>query len=337
MRAAVLTAIGKPLQIETVPDPVPGPGEMVVQVRGSGICGSDLHWAELGMAVQPGQVLGHEFCGDVVELGRDLSGFRVGDRVCSPPFIACGRCAACLSGDLTFCARSVATGLGAPGAYAEFVKVGGAEALHLPESVSYRQGALVEPLAVGLHAVRQAAPAPGARVLVIGAGPIGLTVALWSRFFGASAVVVSEPSSSRRDLGDRFGATGVIDPSRSEVLPAFESQAGAAPDLIYECVGVPGLLQECISLAPRRSRVVVVGVCMESDTIQPLVAVTKELTVQFVVAYERRDFELAIAMIDQRRIASEEMITDVVGLDGFCQAFEALKHPGTQCKVLLEP
>jgi (R,R)-butanediol dehydrogenase/meso-butanediol dehydrogenase/diacetyl reductase len=102
-------------------------------------------------------------------------------------------------------------------------------------------------------------------------------------------------------------------------------------------VGIPGLLQECVALAPRRSRIVVVGVCMEPDTIQPFVAVTKELTLLFVVAYERRDFELAVAMLDQRRIASDEMITDVVGLDDFSQAFEALKRPTHQCKVLLEP
>jgi len=338
MRAAVLKEIGKPLQIETVDDPTPGPGEMIVRVRGSGICGSDLHWAQLGMGVGPGQILGHEFSGEVVELGRDAGDrFRLGDRVCSIPFIGCGRCRACLSGDVTACDQAVATGLRAPGAYAEFVKVGTAEALHLPEAVSDRQGALVEPLAVGLHAVAQAAPPPGARVLLIGAGPIGLAVALWSRFFGASAIVVSERSGARRDLSGRFGATDVIDPTAEEVLPAFEAKTGGPPDLIYECVGVPGLLQECLGLAPRRSRVVVVGVCMEPDTILPFVAMSKELTVQFVIAYEKRDFELAIAMIDQGRIASDEMITDVVGFDAFSQAFEALKRPTTQCKVMLEP
>jgi len=185
--------------------------------------------------------------------------------------------------------------------------------------------------------VRQAAPGPGARVLVIGAGPIGLTVALWSRFFGAGSVVVSEPAAARRDLAGRFGATDVIDPGVEEVLPRFEARAGGPPDLVYECVGVPGLLQQCIALAPRRSRIIVVGVCMEPDTLLPAVAVAKELTVQFVVAYERRDFELAIAMLAERRIASDEMITDVVGLDDFSPAFEALKRPSHQCKVLLEP
>jgi (R,R)-butanediol dehydrogenase/meso-butanediol dehydrogenase/diacetyl reductase len=338
MRAAVLREIGKPLEIQTVEDPTPGPGEMVLRVRGSGICGSDLHWAQLGLGVSPGQILGHEFSGEVVEVGRDVGGrFSVGDRICSIPFIGCGRCRACLCGDVTACDAAVATGLQAPGAFAEYVRVGAAEALRLPEGVTHRQGALVEPLAVGLHAVSRAAPPPGARVLLIGGGPIGLAATLWSRFFGASAVVVSERSAARRELSGRFGATDAIDPTAEEVLPTFEARAGGPPDLIYECVGVPGLLQECLGMAPRRSRVVVVGVCMEPDTILPFVAMAKEVTMQFVIAYERRDFELAIAMLEQKRIASDEMITDVVGLDDFCQAFESLKRPGRQCKVMLEP
>ena len=127
-----------------------------------------------------------------------------------------------------------------------------------------------------------------------------------------SRVVVSEMSPARRDLADRFGASHVIDPSQEEVGPRFAALTGGPPDVVFECVGVPGLLQESIGLARPRGQVVVVGVCMEPDTILPFVAMAKELTVQFVIAYERRDFELAIAMIDQGRVASEEMITDVV-------------------------
>lgn len=338
MRAAVLHEIGKPLQIETLPDPQPGPGEMLVRVRSSGVCGSDLHWAQLGMGVQPGQVLGHEFSGEVVELGAGVQGrFGVGDRVVALPFIGCARCPACLAGDPSLCDVAVAIGLGAPGAYAEFVRVGASEALRLPDPVSHRQGALVEPLAVALHAVGQAAVPPGARVLVIGAGPIGLGVTLWARFFGARDVVVSERSAGRRELASRFGASDVIDPDRDEVGPTFAARTGGAPDLIFECVGAPGMLQDCVLLAPRRGRVVVVGVCMQPDRILPAVAVAKELVLQFVVAYQRRDFELTVAMLERGRLRGDAMITDVVDLDGFSAAFEALKRPTSQCKLLLEP
>lgn len=339
MKAAVLTQIGKPLEIQDLPEPAPGPGEMLVKVRSSGICGSDLHWASIPPGLPAGTVMGHEFSGEVVALGPEAGDrFAVGERICSVPFIGCGRCAACLSGDVTTCDASAPIGLGVNGgAYAEYLRVGVNEALRLPEDVSDRKGALVEPLAVGLHAVKKARLAPGARSLVIGAGPIGLATALWARFFGAAAVVVSEKAAARRDLSARFGATEVIDPGAEEAGPRFAELAGGPPDVVFECVGVPGLIQECVGLVRPRGLVVVVGVCMQPDTILPGVAVMKEVGVQFVVAYEKQDFDFTLAMLDARRIASEEMVTDVVGFDRFSQAFEALKQPSTQCKVILEP
>jgi (R,R)-butanediol dehydrogenase/meso-butanediol dehydrogenase/diacetyl reductase len=339
MRAAVLREAGKPLQIEQVPDPTPGPEELVVKVESCGVCGSDLHVSDLRGALPAGTVMGHEFCGVVSEVGRQVAGrFRVGERVCALPLIGCGRCAACVSGDASQCPSLQTTGLGqVPGAYAEYVRVGANEAFRLPESVDHRQGAMVEPLAVGLHAVEKAQLTPGARVLVIGAGPIGLTVSLWARFFGARAVAVSEKAPGRRELAGRFGATDVIDPSREEVGPAFAKLAGGPPDAIFECVGVKGLIQECINLAPNRGRVVVVGVCVHPDVIVPGIAVMKEIDLRFVVAYHKRDFELTLSLLGQRRISSAAMVTDVVDLAHLPVAFEALKRPTTQCKVLVEP
>jgi (R,R)-butanediol dehydrogenase/meso-butanediol dehydrogenase/diacetyl reductase len=339
MKAAVLTEIGKPLEIREVPDPTPGPAEILLKVLSSGICGSDLHWSQIPPGLPLGTVMGHEFAGEVIEVGREVGErFRLGDRVCSVPFIGCGRCGPCLTGDVTLCKETAPTGLGTTlGAYAEYVRAGASEALRLPEAVSERQGALVEPLAVGLHAVKQAKLPPGARVLVIGAGPIGLASALWARFFGAAAVVVSEMTSARRELAGRFGATEVIDPSQEEVGPRFADLTGAPPDVVFECVGVPGLLQESIGLVRQRGLVVVVGVCMEPDRILPGVAVMKEVSLRFVVAYEKQDFDFTLSMLDRGRIASLEMVTDVVDLGRFSAAFEALKHPTTQCKVMLEP
>lgn len=339
MKAAVLREARKPLQIEEVPDPTPGPAELVVKVESCGVCGSDLHVSDLPGALPAGTVMGHEFSGVVVEVGSEAAArFRVGERVCALPFIGCGRCAACLSGDASQCPALQTTGLGqVPGAYAEYVRVGQHEALRLPEEVGHRQGAMVEPLAVGLHAVEKAQLAPGARVLVIGGGPIGLTVALWSRFFGARAVVMSEKAAGRRELAGRFGATDALDPNREEIGPAFAKAAGGPPDVIFECVGVKGLLQQCMILAPNRGRVVVVGVCVEPDTILPAIGVVKELDLRFVVAYHKRDFELTLSLLAQGRISSDAMVSDVVRLAQLPAAFEALKHPTTQCKVMLEP
>jgi (R,R)-butanediol dehydrogenase/meso-butanediol dehydrogenase/diacetyl reductase len=339
MRAAVLREAGKLLQIEDVPDPSPGPGELILKVESCGVCGSDLHVSDLPGALPPGTVMGHEFSGVVADLGREAAqSFRIGERVCALPFIGCGRCGPCLTGDASRCSSIRTTGLGQiPGAYAEYVRVGQHEVLRLPESVGHRQGAMVEPLAVGLHAVEKAELLPGARVLVIGAGPIGLCVALWSRFFGARAVVMSEKAPGRRELAGHFGATHAIDPAGEDVAAGFAKHAGGPPDIVFECVGVRGLLQESMNLARDRGRVVVVGVCVAPDTIMPATGILKELELRFAIAYLRRDFELTLALLEQGRISSQAMVTDVVDLARFPAAFEALKRPTTQCKVILEP
>lgn len=339
VKAAVFHELGKPLTIEDVAEPTPDASDLVVRVESCGICGTDLHQASLPPGLPPGAVMGHEFAGEVVEVGREARGdWKTGDRVSALPYIGCGRCAACLTGDGFRCAEVQVTGLGQlPGAYAEYVRVGSSETLRLPDEVSFEDGATVEPLAVGLHAVNKAGLARGETVLVIGAGPIGLVTALWARFFGARVVAVSELAPARLALAEAFGATHTIDASREDVAEAFRKAAGRAPDVIFECVGVPGLLQQCIRLAPARGRIVVVGVCGQPDTIVPALANVKELRLDFVVAWSRNDFAFTIEMLEQGRIQSAPMVTDRVDFAAFPDAFEALKQPAHQCKVLLSP
>ena len=338
MRAAVWESPGQPLRVENVDDPKPGPADLVLRVRGCGICGSDLHLSELPSA-RPGLVMGHEFAGEIVEVGRQaVGGWRVGDRVCALPAIGCGQCAACLTGDVIVCPSVVTTGLGQnPGAYAEFTVTGSRETLRLPENVDFRSGALVEPLAVGLHALSRAELRPGDDVLVVGAGPVGVAVALWARQLGARSVVVSDPVAPRRELALQLGATDAIDPGREEVGPAFERLTGRKPRLVCECVGLPGLIEHCVSLCEPRGTLLVAGVCMKPDTWVPVSAIMKELRFQFAVYYHRRDFELTLDWLGSQRLAAERFVTDVVDLDSLPAAFEALRRPTTQCKVIVEP
>jgi len=339
MRAIVFHKIGAPLTLETVPDPSPKGSEVVLKVCNCGICGSDLHVASLPPGLPPRTVMGHEFSGEIVAVGPEAKDkWKEGDRVCALPYIGCGKCEACLAGDGVRCGRIKSTGLGQiPGAYSEFVLAGSNELVRLPPNVNFQQGALVEPLSVGLHAVNQAELKRGENVLIIGAGPVGLVTALWARFFGARHVVVSEKAPGRRDLAAKFGATGVVDPSKESAATGFQKIAGAPPDVVFECVGVPGIIQQCVQNVRPRGRIVVVGVCAQPDTILPLLAIVKELRLEFVLGYRRQDFQFCLDMMSAGRIDPMPMVTGVTGLAGFPAEFEALKKPEQQCKILLDP
>jgi (R,R)-butanediol dehydrogenase/meso-butanediol dehydrogenase/diacetyl reductase len=319
----------------------------VLRVAGCGICGSDLHMSELALPTLEraapfralgGMVMGHEFAGEVAEVGRGAGDWKVGERVCALPLVGCGSCTHCLTGAPQFCAQLGGIGLGAyPGAYAEYVAVDARETFRLPDDLAAHEGALVEPLAVGLHAVHGADVRAGDDVLILGAGPVGIAAALWARCSGAREVVVSDPVAPRRALAERLGATATLDPGAQEVMPAFERHAGRAPDVILECVGVPGMIQGAIDLAPPRGHVVIAGVCMQPDRIVPVTAVMKELHLRFVSYYRRADFARTIDMLRSRRIEPRAMITDRIRLDELPAAFEALRRPSTQCKVIVQP
>lgn len=340
MKAAVFKEVGTPLVVENVPDPEPDPGGLVVKVGYCGVCGTDLHATREGLTTACcGQILGHEYVGEIVEVGSQAEGaWQVGDRVCAMPFIACGHCLACAAGRFFECRDKKVAGVDAPGGFAEYVATGARETIRLPDGLDLESAALVEPLAVGIHAVRVADLKAGSRVLVIGAGPIGLTVALWARFFGAREVVVSEPAPSRAALATKIGATRVIRPDPAggseQLLAQFADVAGGPPDVIFECVGAPGLIQQCIEMAPQRGRIVAVGVCEQADRIMPFFGLIKELQIRFAIAYTRDDFETCLAMLAARRVDVSAMVTDIVSLDELPAAFEALRTPGHQCKVL---
>jgi (R,R)-butanediol dehydrogenase/meso-butanediol dehydrogenase/diacetyl reductase len=336
MRAAVLNE-GKSFDIVDHPDPVPGPSDLVLRVEACGICGSDLKAAA---NMRTGLVMGHEFCGEIVEVGHEAAGsWNVGDRVASLPLIGCGACLACLQGDVVHCANGAdAIGVGGSGgAYAEYVKVGSNETFLLPESFAHGDGALVEPLAVGLHAVDRARLRRGDNVLVIGGGPVGMAVTLWARHFGARAIVVSDPVAVRREHCGVLGATAAIDPADGAVRESYHRIVGAHPDVVFECVGIPGMVQASIDAAAVHATVVIVGVCNKPDPFVPVVALMKELTMHFVVYYRSGDYRYTIDMMHAGRLDPLPMVTERIGLDAFPAAFEALKHPTTQCKVLVLP
>ena len=332
MRAAVLREAGR-LAVEEVPRPEPEPGELLLRVRDCGICGSDLHAAH---TLPPGTVMGHEFAGEVAALGSGVSGWDVGEPVVALPYMACGSCAACVAGDGIRCTTIRSLGLGdLPGAYAEYVRVHPESCLRIPDGIGFRAAALVEPLAVALHGVRMAPVAAGTGCLVMGAGPIGLTTLLWCRAMGA-VTVVSDPAEGRAALARRLGARATADPAREHPGSRLQGLTGRDPEVVFECVGVRGTLNDALAQAGIRGTVVVLGVCFGTDEIVPGLAVMKELVVRFALAYTKSDFAAALAALQERRLDVDALVTDVVTVEDAPQAFEALMRPTTQGKVLIE-
>jgi (R,R)-butanediol dehydrogenase/meso-butanediol dehydrogenase/diacetyl reductase len=328
MRAMVVRA-GGALAVESVPDPVPGEDQIVLRVDACGVCGTDLHLHAKGL-LAPGTVMGHEFAGEVSESAH---GFRAGQRVCALPVLSCGRCRRCRSGLGAYCESQRTLGLGAaPGAFAEYVAVAAHETLRLPDAIDPETGALVEPLAVALHAVRVARVRVGDGCLVLGAGPIGLGVLLWARYFGAREVVVCERSPERRRLAEQLGAGATAAPEELDAVLARQLPGGAA--VVIEAIGAPGAIERALGSAGFRGRVVVAGVCLEPDTIQPLPSLLREATLHFVLAYEKDDFQFTLDALAAGRIDALPMVTRRCGLAELPAAFGALEAGSAHGKVL---
>jgi 2-desacetyl-2-hydroxyethyl bacteriochlorophyllide A dehydrogenase len=336
MKAAVFKKTDEMAVID-VPNPVAAAGEVVLKVHDCGICGSDLHAVQYGIGMPPNSVMGHEFCGEIFSLGPGVDGYRLGDRVTSLPYMACGECVWCKRDDAMHCSKHRSLGLGQlPGAYAEFVVCGAASLLKLPANVSSRAGALVEPLSVGLHGVNHSTIEPGTGVVVMGAGPIGLSTLIWARAKGASAVVVSELAPGRTELAMKLGASAVVNPTESDPADAVKSITGRPPEIVFECIGVKSTLGAAINMVGRHGQVVVIGVCLEADSIFPLSCVMKEVQINFALAYTRAEFQQTIDAISNGAIDPTPMITDVIDVDQVPDMFVALKRPGARAKVMVE-
>jgi len=341
MRAAVFHRPGERLAIEDRQRPIAEPGDLVLKVAYVGICGSDLHATEKSLfPLDAGTVLGHEFAGEIVESGDP--DWKPGERAIGIPLQPCSDCrqmGTCRDGLGILCPRNRIVGMSAsvPGAYAEYVRLPAKQALRVPDDLGLREAALTEPLAVGAHAVLLAGSIVGARVLVIGAGPIGLAVSAFAQFAGARQVGVSEIDPTRRQRAVHAGATVLLDPGSEEIGAAFAAAVGGPPEVIFECVGAPGLLGTCMDVAAIHGRIVVVGVNRHEDTVLPRIGIRKELSIRFALGYTPEDFALVLDLVTTRRIDPAAFISGVIGLDELPEMFERLRRPNPHAKILIDP
>ncbi|WP_062782899.1 alcohol dehydrogenase catalytic domain-containing protein [Novosphingobium capsulatum] len=333
MRAVVMQGLHRPLALETVPDPVPEAGDLVVRVGRCGICGSDLHMTEDPAYGQgAGSILGHEFAGEVVAMGRDVSGWRVGDRVAVSPLKSCGDCPACRAGEVQWCTAFGLQG----GGYAEYALTRPNQCVRLPQTASLADGAIIEPLAVALHGIGLSGLRRGDKVLVLGAGPIGLAVAFWARQHGAGRVVVQDIAPWQRDRALAMGAHEFVVAADDPVAAAQRALGGPA-DLVFECVGVPGLIAQGVETARNRGTIVLLGLCTRPDTLNTFAMLSKEVRLITSAFFTRQEYEAALDALDRGLAEPRLLVTDTIALAQTPDVFESLRHRTHQCKVLIAP
>ncbi len=358
MRAAIMR--DQKLVVDEIPEPEPGPGQVLVKTLACGICGSDLHMLKfahrmLEVSRRSGQpspmdlgrdiVMGHEFCAEILDHGPDTQKtLQPETRVCSMP-VTLGPAGMEGVGYSNTC----------PGGYGEQMVLSEMMLLKVPNGLATEHAALTEPMAVGLHAVQKARLQDDDLPLVIGCGPVGLSVIAALKLRGVGPVIAADFSPKRRELAERMGADIVIDPGESSPYARWRDIAtpeGAQtdsplavmglgpqlrPGMIFECVGVPGVLQQILEGAMRNTRVMVVGACMEQDQIEPIFGTNKELAIEFALGYTPQEFSDTLAHIAEGRVDVTPLITGKVGVAETPEAFEELASPERHAKILVEP
>lgn len=338
----------KDIRIEDIEEPKAEKGKVKVKVEWCGICGSDLHEYMAGPIFIPIEthplsgdkapiVLGHEFSGQVVEVGEGVTKFKVGDRVVVEPIYACGECQPCKQGKYNLCVKMGFFGLaGGGGGFSLYAAVPEVMLHKIPDSVSYEQGALVEPSAVALYAVKQSAFKVGDKAAVFGAGPIGLLIIEALRAAGASEVFVSEVSEERKKKAAEFGAT-VIDPKEVDVVEEIRKRTNGGVDVSFEVSGVDPVLTQSINCVKVGGEAMIVSIFENRASVDPKDIVLNERKVTGIIGY-RDIFPAVISLMAQGYFSAEKIITKKIKLDQVIEeGFDALLKERNQVKILVKP
>lgn len=337
----------KDIRVEDIEEPKAGKGKVKIKVEWCGICGSDLHEYTAGPIFIPTEthplsgdkapiVLGHEFSGQVVEVGEGVTKVQVGDRVVVEPIYACDECQSCKQGKYNLCEKMGFFGLaGGGGGFSEYAAVPEVMLHKIPESVSYEQGALVEPSAVALYAVKQSTLKVGDKAAVFGAGPIGLLIIEALRAAGASEIFVSEVSEERKQKAAEFGAT-VIDPKEVDVVEEIRKRTNGGVDVSYEVSGVDPVLTQSINSVKVGGEAMIVSIFENRASVDPKDIVLNERNVTGIIGY-RDVFPAVISLMAQGYFSAEKIITKKIKLDEVIEeGFEALLKERNQVKILVK-
>jgi threonine dehydrogenase-like Zn-dependent dehydrogenase len=270
--------------------------------------------------------MGHEFAAEVLEVGPDTLGPAPGTIVTSVPVLLT------MSG-----VKPIVYSNEVAGGYGERMLLSAPMLQEVPNGLDPRHAALTEPMAVGLHAVNRSRIEAGDGALVLGCGPVGLAVIAALKLRGVEPIVASDFSPARRTLAATMGAHAVVDPAAEDAFDAWQREGRGRPVVVFEAIGVPGIIDGALKAAPAQARIVVVGVCMEPDSITPFFGIGKELSIQFVLGYDPEEFNQSLRSIAEGDYDVAPLITGEVGLDGVPGAFDALGNPEAHCKILVVP
>lgn len=337
--------------VDDIDDLTPAPGQVLVETIACGICGSDLHTVDhademVQVAIDAKSetfnfdprhdlVMGHELSVRVLDTGPEVDGITPGTAMAAMPMLTTDAGRAVPGYDNTY-----------PGGYCERMLLDPEALLPVPNGLDPALAALTEPLAVGLNAVNKSAATAGRAAIVIGAGPVGLSVITSLALAGVEPIVASDFSPRRRALAAEMGAHVVIDPGAaagrqegfdSAVESWAEARSSEEPPIVFECVGVPGVIDMAMTGAPSGSELVVVGVCMEHDRIRPMMGIFKNLTLRFVLGWTPEEFAHSLHNLAEGRIDGAKLVTGSVDLDGVPAAFADLADPEEHVKILVRP
>lgn len=337
MKQAVMTAPGK-IEIHEVEAPQPGPGEVLLRIQRIGVCGSDVHVFH-GKHPYTGYpvVQGHEYSATIEAIGEGVENLETGMKVTSTPQIVCGKCAPCKRGDYHICDQLKVQGFQAPGCAQELWVTEASKIVPLPESFSFEQGALVEPVSVAVHAVKRAGNLRDRNVAVLGAGPIGNLVGQVARADGARTLI-TDLSDYRLEIAKQCGLEAISHAGREHLAKAVQRIFGSDGfEVTFECVGVEETMTAAIENIQKGGTIIVVGVFGEKPRVDLGLVQDRELNLRGTLMYQRKDYERAVELIATGQVITDPLFSKHFRLDDYLQAYQFIDDQGDKSmKVFID-